>query len=336
MATASNIWRNNFNIQKGFGCYGTDVEIDDPTFRNQSRKLCPHLVAPEPDQLNGAWCDLETAARYRNEDHPKVFRIDPVTREHFVYDPSNIDHYAPLVLAPSGQRLPIVALIVALYHDSPLAAGRTHIDLHDFLVDFDFTPAEALAYFDDDPALPEHQALVATFPSQASWTRIPATGTAAPAATLPGVPLSPPTPIGPVTLVPIAAPPTVPPAGGHWWDAEQAVRQALTNDGWTVVDVSRLGIGYDLRAFKGGTLRHVEVKSSAGLCAPVLTPNEVGEARRLGDAYVLAVVENFEPSQPVSILWVQNPAQFSMGVRQITVYSLPRSLWMRGASATIH
>ena len=33
----------------------------------------------------------------------------------------------------------------------------------------------------------------------------------------------------------------------------------------------------------------MEVKSSAGRCSPLLTPNELSEARRLRDAYVLAV-----------------------------------------------
>ena len=332
--TASNIWRNNFNIQKGFCCYATAAEINDPAFRNRSRQLCPHLVTAALDQLNGAACDLEPTARYRREDHPKVFRIDPVTREHFVYDPTDVAHYAPLVLAPSGRRLPIVPLVIALYYDSRAAAGRPQVDLSDFLIDFDFVPGEALSYFDDDPAMPEHVALAAASSSGLSWARIAVASPLSPVtpAPLPGIPLPSPTPARrrarTTPVVPIAAPPTMPPAGGHWWDAEQAVRQVLENDGWTVLDVSRFGVGYDMRAFKGGTTRHVEVKSSAGRCTPILTPNEFAEARRLRSDYVLAVVENFDPVQPVSVLWVQDPARLPMGARQTTVYSLPRSQWL--------
>ncbi|USQ74744.1 DUF3883 domain-containing protein (plasmid) [Roseomonas mucosa] len=95
-----------------------------------------------------------------------------------------------------------------------------------------------------------------------------------------------------------------------------------------MIDVSRLGVGYDLRAYKAGTTRHIEVKSSAGRCSPVLTSNELNEARRLRDAYVLAVVENFDPAQPVSVVWVQDPARLPMGARNVTVYSLPRSAWL--------
>ncbi|MHB0679190.1 protein NO VEIN domain-containing protein [Roseomonas mucosa] len=326
---AGNIWRNNFNIQKGFGCYGTVAEIKNPAFRRPSRKLCPHLVTAAPNQLQGAHCDLEPTARYRREDHPKVFRIDPVTREHFVYDPSDVSHYAPLVLAPGGRRLPIAALIVALYHDAIVAGGRTQVDVADFLADFDFVAAEALSYFDDDPATPQHRALVASFPGMLSWTRISAAPvvTAAPTP-LPGIPVPAPRRTRAVPAAPVASPPTAPPAGGHWWDAEQAVRQVLVADGWTVIDVSRLGVGYDLRAYKAGTTRHIEVKSSAGRCSPVLTSNELNEARRLRDAYVLAVVENFDPAQPVSVVWVQDPARLPMGARNVTVYSLPRSAWL--------
>ncbi len=232
-----------------------------------------------------------------------------------------------LVLAPGGRHLPIAPLVVALYHDSAVGAGRTQVDLADFLIDFDLSPAEALAYFDDDPATSQHATLSQAFPGRTSWTRIAAVVAPVPAgpagpAPLPGVPQP-----GPATgrrrarltpVIPIMAPPIAPPAGGHWWDAEQAVRQALEGDGWAVLDVTRFGIGYDFRAHKAGTTRHVEVKSSTGRCTPTLTPNELDEARRLRESYVLAVVEDFDPARPVSILWVQDPARLPMGARQTT------------------
>lgn len=336
---AANIWRNNFNIQKGFGCYASAAELTDPVFRLSSRTRCPHLVTAVPGQLAGAQCDLDPDARYRGEDHPKVFRIDPHTREHFVYDPDDSANYAPIVLAPSGRRLPIAPLIVALYYDSVVAAGRPRVDVGDFLIDFDFSPAEALTYFDDDPSLAEHVALAATAAGGLSWSRVPAPALAAPAAPapLPGVPVPVPARTRRRTspVVTTAAPPTLPPAGGRWWDAEQAVRKVLEDDGWIALDVSRFGVGYDMRAYKAGTTRHVEVKSSAGRCSPLLTPNELSEARRLRDAYVLAVVENFDPVQPVSVLWIQDPASLPMGARTMMAYSLPRSAWLPRARPAI-
>src|SRR5262245_24443692 len=43
LATASNIWRNNFNLQKGYCCFATPGELQDPTFRALPRLNCPHL-----------------------------------------------------------------------------------------------------------------------------------------------------------------------------------------------------------------------------------------------------------------------------------------------------
>jgi hypothetical protein len=328
----SNIWRNNFNIQKGFGCYATAPELQTRTFRNGSRTVCPHLIPATPGELRGATCALENQARYRNEDHPKVFRIDPTTRDLFIYDPSDSSHYAPLVLAPDGRRLPIGPLVVALYYDSPLAAGRQQVDLSDFLIDFDFTAAEFATYFDDDPAHADHAALSTAFRGRLSWTRIAA------AAPTPAVAPLPATPKVSLKLARRGAPAasvasaTSPPAGGHWWHAEQAVHQVLVADGWTVINKTRFGLGYDLLASKAGTMRYIEVKSSAGRCAPILTEHEYDEARRLRSEYVIAVVENFDPAKPVSVRWVQDPAALSLGTRQITIFSLPRSQWLPRAN----
>jgi hypothetical protein len=336
-AVASNIWRNNFNIQKGFGCYGSAAEILDPVFRNSSRTLCPHLRTSIPKTLEGATCALDTSqtkARYRREDHPKVFRVDPATRELFVYNTSDTVHYAPLVVPPKG-RLPIGPLLIAIYHDSVVANGRRDISIDDFLLDFGFQPAEFAVYFDDDPASEENARLIAAFPRRLSWTRVTVAAAATAAAPLPGVPV----PIpgrrrGPPTVT-ISSAAAAPPAGSHWWDAEQVVRQVLEADGWTVVDVTRFGVGYDLRAKKAGTTRYVEVKSSAGRCSPMLTNNEYMEARRLGSEYVLAVVENFDPVKPAAVLWIQNPARLNLSARQVTAFAVPRSQWLPQATAVI-
>ena len=332
--TASNIWRNNFNFQKGYCCYGRPNELLNRTFRTQSRTMCPHLRPAVAGQLRDATCALDTAAdadkaKYRREDHPKVLRIDPATREHFVYDPSDITHYTPLVQA-RGRRLPIAPLIVALYYDSRLTAGRGEVDSTDFLADFNFSPAEFAAYFDDDPRLAEHAALSAAFPRMLSWRRVAASPVVVPPAPLPGIPAPriPGSRTRRRTSASTGTSSTSPPAGGFWWDAEQAVQQMLVADGWMVVNKTTFGLGYDLLASKAGTTRHVEVKSSAGRCNPSLTQNEYSEARRLRASYVLAIVEDFDRSKPVVVQWIHDPARISVTARSTQVYSMPRSKWV--------
>lgn len=333
-----NTWRNNFNLQKGFGCYATAAEFHQDAFRNASRTRCPHLQPIMAGQLEDATCALDTSdpkAEYRAEDHPKIFRIDPVTRDVFVFDPGRIAYYAPLITVENGDRLPIVPLIIALYFDSKLASARTSVDVPDFLADFGFTTAEASAYFNDDPAMPQNSNQISR--SHAiTWTRIAVSPALGPTpAPLPGAPIPRSRTRRPTSVVPTAAPPTAPPAGSHWWAAEQAVRKVLEDDGWIVIDVSRSGAGYDLRAMKTGTVRCVEVKSSGGRCSPTLTANEYAEARRLRSRYVVAIVENFDPYKPVSVLWIQDPARLKMGAAQVTQYSLPRSVWLPQAVTSI-
>lgn len=345
IAGASNIWRNNFKLQKGYSCYASPAELNSRPFREQSRKLCPHLVTAQEGSLRNAQCALDPeSARYRGEDHAKVFRILPGSDEIFVYEPSDVEFYRPLVLA-NGRRLPIGPLIVALYYDSSLAAGRSEIDLGDFLLDFDFSPAEFAAYFDDNINLPEHQALNADFPGLISWTPIPIGLPLAPAALPIAAPgqAAPPVPAPVLPAIPqpgprrarriaaiggIALPAASPPAGSHWWDAEQAVRQILEADGWAVVDMSRFGVGYDLLARKAAATLHIEVKSSAGKCSPVLTENEYIEARRLRQTYILAIVENYSPTASVTVRWVADPARLALSARRVLNYGVARSQWV--------
>jgi hypothetical protein len=342
-AAASNIWRNNFNIQKGFGCFAPTLELNNAAFRSESRLDCPHLRPAAPGVLRGAVCEFAADAEYRNEDHPKIFRIDPGTRDLFVYDPSDISNYRSFV-APDGRRIPIAPLICALYHDSDLAAGRAEIDVQDFMLDFNFSNAEVDAYFDQDPALPAHADLLAAFP-HLSWTRVPAAaapGLAAPAAPLfapaPGLPrrrVRRPAAAIPPEDLPASAHPVAPPAGGRWWDAEEVVKSVLVGDGWEVIDRRKQSAGFDFQASKAGRTIFVEVKSSAGLCAPNLTAKEFREATRLSDRYIMAVVENFEPTRPARILWIRDPASMSLGSRTVEVYPLPRALWLRHAKVEI-
>jgi hypothetical protein len=290
-------------------------------------------------QLADASCEFALDTRYRNEDHPKLFRLDPATRNLTVVDPSDTAVYSPVVLAPGARRLPIVPLISALYHDSGVAAGRTGVDVSDFMLDFNFSPREFAAYFDDDPALNVHQRLVAAFPGLA-WTpaRLPAPGgpaAAAPApAVLPRQRRARAAAVAPEDLPQIATS-VAPPAGSRWWDAEQAVRAALEADQWTVIDRTRQGAGFDFQISKQGRTLFIEVKSSAGPCAPMLTDNEYKQAVRLRERYVIAVVENFDPDATARILWIPNPADLPLLPRSTQVYPLPRAIWLPRAKTDL-
>jgi Domain of unknown function (DUF3883) len=177
---------------------------------------------------------------------------------------------------------------------------KSHVDVSDFLADFNFSAREFGGYFDDRPDLPEHVALAQAFPDGFAWN--PLVDDSRPIApALPEIP----TPMSrrrkgrrPDGALTAHSTRVEPPRGTRWWDAEQAVRLALESNGWTVVDVSRLGVGYDLLASKGDRKRYVEVKSSAGLCSPLLTVGEYEEARRLRREFVLAILEEFDPASP--------------------------------------
>jgi hypothetical protein len=334
----ANNWRNNFNFQKGYTCYASAAEISNTAFRTAPRKQCSHLL-PGPSgrsTLAGATCELNQGAYYRNEDHAKVLRLDPVLRSVTVYNPSDIDFYAPIV-APRGKKIPIAPLIVALYHDSHLGAGRADISTQDFAADFDFTIPELAAYFDDDVNSAEHSTLLIDYPGELSWSPF---GTIMAASVVPIAPVIP-SPTLPskrarkLPSVPLGAVTTVaPPLGGHWWDAEQAVAVALRADGWAIQVVGPYGLGYDLIAHKAGKTRYIEVKSSVGPCSPSLTENEYKEACRLRTNYVLAIVEKFDPLSTAEIQWVVDPAHLKPTVRQVTAYSIPRSQWLPKAAGT--
>lgn len=341
LAVASNIWRNNLNLQKGFMCYGAEDELLTSTFRNQSRTLCPHLVPSVTGQLKGAACNLKEGTRYRGEDHPKVFRKSPDHGEYFVYDPSDTEFYRGIVLPNGGGKLPVVPLIIALYYEGKLGGGRNEISVEDFLVDFDFSDKEYSTYFEDDPESVAHKILRSKHP-KLSWLRHEG-GAESPALAdeeeLPGTSTLPEpksaTQKGKKTgQVPTTAGANMsPPAGSFWWSAEQAVRLVLEADGWTVLDTTRLGVGFDLKATKGKTLRLVEVKSSIGPCAPTLTEREYKAAVVSRADYVLAIVEHFDPKNAVNIQWVRDPARLQLTARQVRQYFLPRSVWSPATGA---
>src|SRR5262249_12559180 len=153
--TTQNTWRNNFNLQKGVGCYAPPADLASQQFLDQSRSQCKYLVPQRAGRLAGAHCSLQPrGASYRNEDHRKWLRIDTSDEGYAVVDLQNHQNFLPYV-APDELRIPALPVIVALYHDGDpgLVVGqRPQLDVDDFRTDFNLSLAEFLRYFDDDPA----------------------------------------------------------------------------------------------------------------------------------------------------------------------------------------
>lgn len=264
----------------------------------------------------------------QNEDHPKWLQIDPMGAGYSVVDLSNTANFTAQV-APSGLRIPILPLVVAMYHDALqgfVTGARTKGDLSDFASDFNFSVTEMLTYFDDSQYNPHNQRLLQAFP-QNSYMPISSIHTGGPsgsATTTPNAPISP-APIPIPVLIPTL---TSAPATNTGWDAERFVQKTLEANGWSVYDVSRQRLGYDLIAKVGTGTRYVDVKSSLGYCSPTLTSREWQQAKALGTRYVLAIVENFDPNGINAIFWVPDPVGTCAPTLSQTVqYAVARSSW---------
>ncbi|HTR00430.1 MAG TPA: DUF3883 domain-containing protein [Candidatus Acidoferrum sp.] len=333
--TAQNTWRNNLNLQKGIGCYAPVADLSSPTFLNQHRSACRYLQTVNAHSLAGGRCSLcTTGAAYRNESHPKWLRIDPAGNGYAVTDLQNTANFAPY-LAPSGSRIPVLPLLVALYHDADpgLVIGtRQKVSLMDFAADFNFSKQELSTYFDDSMAHP----LNAWLTKSSGWTK----GSSLTPSNAPSSPLKQPVvptstlPVSPaVTLQPVlSGTPTPPPNTNSGWEAEQYVAAALLAAGWTTHIVSRQQLGYDIFAQRGAQKRYVEVKSSLGLCSPSLTAREWQQASYHASSYILAIIENFNPSAQNVVYWVQNPSNKCSATSQTTIsHGIPRSSWVVAA-----
>ncbi len=335
--TAQNNWRNNFHLQKGVGCYADASELSSPAFLGEPRRACRHLRPVRAGQLRGATCELALASpRYRAEDHQKWLKIYPDGKTVASVDTMLVSNFESWVAA-GGRRLPIVPLIVALYHDADpgLATGAralAGVDVADFVADFNLSPNEVGAYFDQDPANRHNAALVGG-PWGISYSPFTL------AMMAPSPPVSAGRPAGPAVTTPrprtipapvLTATPVAPPVATAWWDAEALVKRALEDDGWTVYDVSRQQLGYDLFAQKRSRTLHVDAKSSSSYCTPTLTAREWRQATTLRDQYVLAIVENFDPTGINNVYWVRDPTITCMSrPRTMTEYAIPRSSWTR-------
>jgi hypothetical protein len=326
--TPQNTWRNNFNLQKGIGCYAPTQDLSSQTFLDQNRIDCRHLSPTGLGGLAGSTCSLcPTSARYRNESHRKWLRIDPGGAGYAAVDVFNVSNFASYV-TPGGNRLPVLPLAVALYHEADPGlrlGGRKEIDLDDLMNDFNFDTNEFHSYFDDSPTHFLNAALLRRFGSL-KYTRIPLSSAArlrrvrVPYTSQRRQPIVR-SPILTGTLAP-------PPAVNTGWDAERFVFSLLQQNGWTVYDVSRQQLGYDLLAQRARRTIYVEVKSSAGFCTPALTSREWQQSSRHGTSFILAVLEKFDPLAMNTVYWIPDPAHACLQRESLNVtHSIPRSSW---------
>jgi hypothetical protein len=158
-----NTWRNNLNIQKGIGCYAPANILAGSTFLNAPREQCQYLSRPKSNLFSGSSCNLCSSGKYRNEQHRKWLQIDTNHNGYAAIDSSDIKNFQAYI-SPKGNRIPILPLIIALYHDANMGlilSQRTGgVDIQDFESDFNLSHAEFITYFDDSPLNPHNQEIL--------------------------------------------------------------------------------------------------------------------------------------------------------------------------------
>jgi Protein NO VEIN, C-terminal len=305
----TNTWRNNFNIQKGIGCPAEPATIQAMLNNPAGRLACPHM---REDPEGRHVCSVADT-NYRGEEHSIWLRM---TGGGYQKVDLNLPAVTRDYLIPSGQRIPVFALIAALYCMSPVGVfpERAVVGIPDFAADFDFTLDQVQALFDCEPTSHDNADLLARL----------------------GVPV-----LRPVA-VPSPAPrrrpqareeepapeqlPALTPAGeiNTGVAAELAVAEELSGQGWEVKYRGNQPVGFDLEARKGADVLRVEVKSSVGFTQPELTSSEWEAAQRYGEEYVLAVVD-FVRSEARAIWYVRDPAAATTPIQRTqNVYRLPR------------
>jgi hypothetical protein len=333
--TPQNTWRNNLNLQKGVGCYAPPADLASPTFLNHDRINCKYLSQTKPGQLAGSKCSLcPSAATYRNEDHRKWLRIDPGRNGYAVADLMNIGNFRPYV-APSSNRMPLIPVISALYHDANPGlslAARNNVGALEFCTDFNFSAKELAAYFDSASSNPFNAALLSKFSSISLAAATPIAS--ALSVTVKAAAAKAKKKAASISAPVLSGTPVIPPAINTGFEAERYAEKALRDNGWTVYDVSRQRLGYDLLAKKGTATRYVDVKSSLGMCAPTLTAREWQQSNAHGSNYVLAIIENFNPMGLNTVYWVPNPAACGALPSQTIQYAISRGSW-RSASVVL-
>lgn len=323
--TTQNTWRNNFNIQKGIGCYAPVQDLCSLTFLNEDRSNCRYLQHGNGGGLAGGTCTLcVNSGNYRAESHRKWLKISADGEGYSTADLRMVDNFTPYI-APNNSRIPIFPFVAAVYYDSQSGtpiSGRDNIGIDDFASDFNLSQEEINAYFNADPEHPLNARVIATQPAATLAVEL---GGITPAV----VPQQPTAPVQQQIGEPILGVQVPPPVQANTGaGAEVVVGSALENNGWEVHDVSRQKLGYDLYAKKGREIRYVEVKSSLSLCQPVLTSREWQQANSHAAHYVLAVVENYNPEIENIVYWVSDPANRCIASTRVTTeYSIPRRSW---------
>ncbi len=326
--TAQNTWRNNFNLQKGLGCYAPPNDLASQTFLNQDRAACPHLAQVTPGVFSGSSCQLcTTGATYRNERHRKWLRIDPGGSGYAVVDLLNVPNFIPYV-APGGTRIPLLPLVVAMYRDALpglVTGARRQVDTQDFATDFNFSLPELQAYFDDDPANAHNRRLMQAHPTITTFTRLTAFVGPIPHQPAPAAPQARPHPgpgrPGRDPCCPL--PPSTP--GGP--PRTTCSRPSLRRVGPSIT-CRGSGSATTLYARQRRHVRYVDVKSSLGYCTVTMTAREWQQAQFHGASYVLAIIENFNPSAQNTIYWVPDPSNTcSHRAAQTVTYSVARTSW---------
>lgn len=327
--TPANTWRNNFNLQKGVGCYAPPNDLASQVFLDEPRSSCRHLLSSLPNTLSGGHCALcPTGAAYRNENHRKWLRIDSGGSGYAVLDLLNEANYIPYVV-PQGHRIPIIPIIIAIYHDALpglVTGSRSIVDVVDFAADFNFSASEITTYFDDDPTNIHNANILRAYPEINILPIVTGqpvlSGSTHARATRRTRTHNIPSPVLSGTQAP-------PPVANTGWEAEQFVADALRADGWTVYDLTRQKVGYDLLIQRGRQTKYVDVKSSMGLCSPVLTAREWQQAQTHEVDYLLAIIENFNPISMNTIYWVSDPTNVCQaGISTTIQYGIPRSSWV--------
>jgi len=304
----TNTWRNNMGIQKGVGCVAKPEIIRSVLDNPEGRLSCPHML--KETDTGGLTCAL-TGTRYRGEIHSIWLRVTDDG-----YQVADLEHpavYRPY-LQPGGRRIPVFPLIAALYCFAPPSTyePRPSVGLPEFCRDFGFSLDTVEEMFDCDPAAVGNAETIATASGEC-LTEESVTSRSEHGSN--------------VKDKSGAELPTYSQAGvlNTGVGAEVAVANLFASRGWNVTYFGNTpGVGYDLVVRKGNQEFKVEVKSSVGMCSPVLTETEWEAALRFGPSYVVVAVD-FCGSPTPSMRYLVDPAGTCEPlVQQTTAYKLRR------------
>jgi len=309
-----NTWRNHLGMRKGGRCYASVATLSETEFITGQRLQCPHLQVAQEGTLAGAACSLAAnTPHYQGSNFPKWIR--QVSGGYQSVDLSVAANWSPQMAVFSqtvnsegevtqNRRVPLLPFLVVLYHDSP--GQPTERDISDFMTDFCFDTASLQILFDPSPDNQWNAQMVAAHPQQMQYTSVEE-----------------------IIPPPLNLPPPPPPQVNTGYAAEMYVQAHLEADGWTVTNVSRLNLGWDLEARRGNLTRYIEVKSSVNnSISPTMTDNEWQASQEQGVNYWLALITNFRENQDNEIHWVQDPHAVLTPTANIrVVHSISQTDW---------